>query len=315
VKKFAAAGERLSARDSDSWRTVFKQLSEKQPVSFLRKGDSAGSFHTAAGSAAEASDPLVIQSMPRIGLYSPWSGSMDEGWMRYVFDTFGLPFVTVRNEMIRASRLQDFLDVLVLPSLDPDELDSGRQAGTVPDQFAGGLDPEGAVAIEEFVRAGGTLITLGSSSRWAIELLRSPLSDPTRAANAKEFSCPGSVLRGIPEDSPWTIGLPDSVAIFFSRSAAFRELDEKEREAAGLPKELKVKPQVLLRYAPTRLLLSGWIQRPETIAGHAAWLRVPHGAGRVHVFGFRPQYRGWSQAAFHLVFRAILFEDRIGERK
>ncbi len=326
VQKFAAARKSgsadseppLSARDSDTWRTVFKRLSDKQPVSFLRKGGGAGSFNTAGLSVADGSDPLVLKSMPRVGLYSPWSGSMDEGWMRYVFDVFGVQYSTVRNEMVRASRLQDFLDVLVLPSVDSDELDRGREAGTVPDQFAGGLDPEGAVAVEEFVRAGGTLVTLGSSSRWAIDLLRLPLSDVTRAANAstgKEFSCPGSVLRGIPEESPWTVGLPDSVALFFSRSAAYRELDEKERDAAGLPKDLKIKPQVLLRYAPTRLLLSGWIQKPETIAGHAAWLRVPHGAGSVHLFAFRPQYRGWSQAAFHLVFRAILFEDRIGERE
>jgi hypothetical protein len=308
----------LSARDSDSWRAVFNRLREKQPVSFLRDGPHVGSFRTEALAAGDASNPLVLKSMPRVGLYSPWSGSMDEGWMRYVFDTFGVQYSTVRNEMVRASRLADFLDVLVLPSLDPDELDRGREAGTVPDQFAGGLDPEGAVAVEEFVRAGGTLITLGSSSRWAIDLLRLPLNDVTRAASAptaKDFSCPGSVLRGIPEDTPWTVGLPDSVALFFSRSAAYRDFDEKEREAAGLPKDLKIKPQVLMRYAPTRLLLSGWIQKPETIAGHGAWLRVPHGAGRVHLFAFRPQYRGWSQAAFHLVFRAMLFEDRVGDRE
>jgi hypothetical protein len=26
----------------------------------------------------------------------------------------------------------------------------------------------------------------------------------------------------------------------------------------------------------------------------------------VHLFGFRPHYRGWSQATFHLLFRAAL---------
>jgi len=33
--------------------------------------------------------------------------------------------------------------------------------------------------------------------------------------------------------------------------------------------------------------------------------RVRHGDGGVHLFGFRSQYRGWSQAAFRLLFRAI----------
>ena len=54
--------------------------------------------------------------MPRVGLYSPWSGNMDEGWARFVFDTFGVPYVTVRNEMVRAGNLNEFLDVLVIPS-------------------------------------------------------------------------------------------------------------------------------------------------------------------------------------------------------
>jgi len=46
------------------------------------------------------------------------------------------------------------------------------------------------------------------------------------------------------------------------------------------------------------------------IAGQGAWLRVKHGEGQVHVFGFRPQYRGWSQQAFQLLFRALLLERR-----
>ncbi len=62
----------------------------------------------------------------------------------------------------------------------------------------------------------------------------------------------------------------------------------------------------LLRYAPTRVLLSGWMLGPEVIEGHGAWLQVEYGKGTINLFGFRPQYRGWSQAAFHLLFRAIL---------
>ena len=42
----------------------------------------------------------VVGRMPRVGLYSPWSGSMDEGWMRWVLDTWGVPYVSVKNEML-----------------------------------------------------------------------------------------------------------------------------------------------------------------------------------------------------------------------
>ena len=69
------------------------------------------------------------------------------------------------------------------------------------------------------------------------------------------------------------------------------------------------KIQSLLRYAPTRLLLSGWIKSPEVIHGKDAWLRAEHGQGQVHLFGFRPQYRAWTQATFPLIFRAALFDS------
>ena len=67
---------------------------------------------------------------------------MDEGWMRYVFDTFQFPYVTVRNEMLRAGALGDFLDVLIIPSVGSGQLDRGRESGSVPDDYAGGLAPD-----------------------------------------------------------------------------------------------------------------------------------------------------------------------------
>ena len=65
---------------------------------------------------------------------------------------------------------------------------------------------------------------------------------------------------------------------------------------------------MLLRYASVETLISGWIAKPEVIAGQAAWVRASVEQGRVHLFGFRPQYRGWSEAAFPLFFRALLFD-------
>ena len=227
--------------------------------------------------------------------------------MRYVFDTYAVPFVTVRNEMLRAGALGDFLDVLIIPSISSGQLDRGRTFGSVPDDYAGGLAPEGAVAVEEFVRSGGTLLSLGSSCQWAIDLFEFPLVDVTREEDGREFSCPGSVLRAIPTDGHrMTAGLDHSIALFFSRSAAFRLMTEKERKEAQLDNDRAI--DMLLRYAPTRVLLSGWVRKPEVIENQGAWIRVGHGAGQVHLFAFRPQYRAWTQATFPLIFRAMLFE-------
>lgn len=86
------------------------------------------------------------------------------------------------------------------------------------------------------------------------------------------------------------------------------EKERKEKEYLS-PESL----QTLLSYAPTRVLLSGWIRKPEVIENRGAWIRAAHGQGAIHLFGFRPQYRGWSQGTFPLIFRAALFDGQKDE--
>jgi hypothetical protein len=157
------------------------------------------------------------------------------------------------------------------------------------------------------VRGGGNLVAIGGSCKWAIELFELPLVDVTVGDGAKDFSCPGSVLRCVPTEAKLAAGIPLSQAVFFSRSSAWRDADEKEKDKKK-DKPPGAKPEVLLRYASVETLISGWIAKPELIAGQAAWVRAAVAKGRVHLFGFRPQYRGWSEAAFPLVFRALLFD-------
>ncbi len=298
-------GSRWSARESDRWRDLFAALARGETFTFFGEGEDAGHFVPGVAPEDAGSEPdgeaapwsRALTGLPRVGVYAPWRGSMDEGWIRWVFDTAGLPFERVRNEMLRAGRLDRFLDVLVLPDVGGGQLDRGRRPGSVPSEYAGGLDPEGAVAVEEFVRAGGTLVSVGRSAGWTIELLDLPLEDALAAPEAEEFACPGSVLRGVPSaDRPRAGGLPASVPLFFAWGGAAWSLEE---DSAA---------ETLLQYAPRRVLLSGWIREAEALQGKSAWVRAEHGEGVVHLFGFRPHYRGWSQGTFQLLFRAILLD-------
>ena len=307
-----ALPEILGGQDGDEWAALFAALAGGERVTFRVEGELAGSFalgsaldfvadeetdeapaeaDRAEGEPAPGDKNFVLDHMPRIGLYSPWSGTMNEGWLRWVFDTYGVEYRTLRNETIRAGALAEICDVIVLPSVGSGSLDRGRRPGSLPEAYARGLDPEGAIALEEFVRGGGRLVTMQSSALWANDLFGLELEERTGAS--QDFSCPGSVLRAVPGDGPLAAGLPASVPFFFSRSYAW-EVPEKEGQTT------------ILRYAPKRVLYSGWIEGEEAIEGQAAWVRATYGEGKIDLFGFRPQYRSWSEAAFPLLFRALL---------
>lgn len=289
ARRGLASGE-LDMADDLAWRQAVAALtSSRTVVADTRRG-------SLRIDDVEPNDAGRI-ALPRIGVYAPWNPSMDEGWLRWVLDDHGIPFERIRNETLRGGDLDEVLDVLVIPSISGRSIDEGRGRDSVLPMHARGLDPEGASAIEEFVRAGGRLICLGSSSRWAHELFELPLEEVTSGASSSGFSCPGSVLRAIPRAHPLTAELEPTQSIFFSNSLAWRATPEAGRL------------DVLLRIAPTRALVSGWIQEPGVIEDQAVWVRARHGRGHVHLFGFRPQYRGWSQQSFLLLFRA-LFLDR-----
>ncbi|MGB8959375.1 MAG: hypothetical protein WCC00_10260, partial [Candidatus Aminicenantales bacterium] len=59
---------------------------------------------------ARAGAPL---KKPRLGLYQPWSGSVDEGWTRWLLERYGFEFVSLHPEDFRAP-LRDKVDVIIL---------------------------------------------------------------------------------------------------------------------------------------------------------------------------------------------------------
>ena len=63
---------------------------------------------------------------------------------------------------------------------------------------------------------------------------------------------------------------------------------------------------MVVRYPESDLLASGWLLGEKTIAGHAALVDAPMGAGHVVLFGMRPQYRAQSYLTFKLFFNALV---------
>ena len=178
---------------------------------------------------------------------------------------------------------------------------SGNAAGSLPEEFTGGLGTKGLEELRAFAEAGGTLVTLDAASRLAAHDLglgvrealpasRAVASDSGLVeAGAKDFYCPGALLRVTTVEDPLTAGLDRSAAIWFEESPTF-DVD---------------KGKVLARYPDENPLLSGWLSGERRLFGKAALVEAPLGRGRVVHFGFRPQYRGQSWATYPALLNAI----------
>ncbi|NIR60764.1 MAG: hypothetical protein GWN32_14015, partial [Gemmatimonadetes bacterium] len=106
---------------------------------------------------------------PRVAIYEPWIPSMDAGWTRWIFDEYGIEFERLRDADVRAGDLRDRFDAIVLPDMSPRVMIEGHEEGTMPSRYVGGLGAAGVRGLEEFVRAGGTLIAFNRSSSLPID--------------------------------------------------------------------------------------------------------------------------------------------------
>jgi hypothetical protein len=234
----------------------------------------------------------------RVGLYQPWTASMDEGWTRWVFESWELPYQTLHDAEIQAGSLDGRYDVIVLPDVDARSMVEGRSPGTVPPQFAGGLGDSGVSALRDFVKAGGTLICLDSSSGFAIQELGLAVADvrpsPNERRGGDAFYAPGSIMAvNIDVNHPLAFGMPETGAVYYNNSPLF----QVEEGASGVA--------VVARYPETSQLLSGYVINADFMSGKATLVEARYGAGRAILFGFRPQYRGQSHETFKMLFNAV----------
>ncbi|MCH8226458.1 MAG: hypothetical protein IIC97_11380, partial [Chloroflexi bacterium] len=116
----------------------------------------------------------------RVGLYRPWSPSMDEGWTRWLFEQYAFSFSSLRSSDVHAGDLRSRYDVIILASDRTSSLMNGFAKGSVPARYEGGLGEEGIRSLDAFVRAGGTLVCMSASSDLCIDELHLPVENVVR---------------------------------------------------------------------------------------------------------------------------------------
>lgn len=258
------------------------------------------------GTAPSLSEPIPLQdwhfelpaaltgsAAPRIGYYKGWQESQEGGWTRWMFDVHELVYDTIKDTRMRAGDLRADYDVILLQSQSPRSITAGHAGGSLPEEYTGGMGPDGVAAIREFVEQGGRLVAVEEATEFAISTFGLGVTNAVAGLRPQDFYVPGSIVRlTLDPEQPLAAMGPDTIhAWYWGDSRAFNVRDPSIR--------------VIARYGSGNPVVSGWILGPERLARKAALVEATVGRGSVVLFGFQPNYRSHSVATWPLLFNAL----------
>ena len=173
----------------------------------------------------------------------------------------------------------------------------GGSPESVPPEYGSGMGREGVDALKAFVQKGGTLVTLGNATGFAIDRFALPIRNVLAGKPTKEFFCPGSTLHAIFDNkNPLAYGMPSEGLVLFWSNQAFEIAPNDSNESY----------EVIVRYPGRDLLQSGWLVGEDLLFGKAAMISAKVGSGKVVLVGLRPQARATTHATFKLLFNALV---------
>jgi len=260
----------------------------------------------------------------RVGLWDRYGGSMPSGWTRWLLERYEFPFEVVYAPTLDAGKLAERFDVLIFPD---GGIPGGGAGGGAPGGGSGGGGDEGAfgggsvdtatipaeyrsrvgrVTVEktvpqlrEFLSAGGTVITIGSSASLARHLglpFTNHLVEDGKPLPNEKFYVPGSLLEvRVDNTRPIAYGVGEHVDVFFDESPALRLAADAPREQA----------RPVAWYETDHPLQSGWAWGQGYLKGGLAAAEARVGRGTLYLFGPEILFRGQPHGTFKFLFNGI----------
>jgi len=282
----------------------------------------SGNRYAIAGLSASAQDDLVKSlalraertavpvsgvsrtASPRVGLFSPWTGSMDTGWTRWILEQYGFAPIAIHPEDFKQP-LAGRIDTLIIaddarvPIAGATSTGRGGgrgRGGAIRPEYAYQLTAEDLQRFDQFVRGGGTLVCLSNASQFAIDHFKLPVKNAVANLRSDEFFLRGSIVEILPDTThPVMAGVPEKAAVFVDFSPVF----ETEPGFTGT---------VIAKYADSGSpLLSGYLIGDKYLHGKAAAVDLPLGDGHIVLIGFRPTWRGQPFGTFKVLFNAAMY--------
>jgi len=273
-----------------------------------------------SGTSLGSNDTAFIKSPKVLLVWDAPASSLSAGWTRFVLERrFGQPVTAVRASSIGRAPLHEF-DVIVLPS--------GSYSGSINDAVL--------TRLKDWLRGGGTLITLADASRWATgssvglldtqTLLKDGKPDvpPSGGSSGggggaasgsatgtatfdydkaiqpdreRPAAQPGAILRATLETDHWlTAGHDAETQVMIEGNRVFAPIKLNSGRNVGL-------------YAKKdQLVASGliWPENQGLLVQKAFLVHQPFGAGHVIAFAEDANYRGFAESTMLLFINAVL---------
>ena len=340
-----AAGYYFTHKANDSYIAVNRLTRAGETVSWLADGPmGAGTFYVVAKATTRATldklavdlgltfqaataaptGRLTVLRAPRIGLFDQYGGQMPSGWTRLVFENFEFPYTVVFPPMLDAGNLIDKFDIIIfndggIPAVGGGA-GGGRGDGAGPEISEEFRNRQGSVTaetmnkIKEFVRAGGTVLTIGGASSSIAAHFDLPIEShlTERGEDGRlgplpgtKFYVPGSVLRAAVEpNSILGHGTGPEIDVFFDNSPTFR------LGPAATSRGIKT---IAWFNTPTPLR-SGWAWGQHYLENGIAAFEAEVGKGHLYVFGPEITFRSQPHGTFKFLFNGILLSATEGLR-
>ena len=251
----------------------------------------------------------------RIGLYQRYGGgNVDEGWTRWLLEQFDYNSVSLFDPELKKGDLNAKFDVIIFPddstqALTGEAAPAGAAAGRrggggggegregTPPEYRTGFGEDGVAILRKFAQNGGTIVTLGQASNFAMDKLGVRARNIMAGLSDKQFWCPGSTLKmDFDAANPIAYGMPkDGVGLYLSGDPVFALTPGNENE----------KISVIASYQGRDILQSGWLVGEGNITGKPAALLAESGKGRIVLIGFRTQHRAQTYGTFKLLFNSL----------
>ena len=256
----------------------------------------------------------------RIGLWDRYGGSMPSGWTRWLLEQFEFPFQVVYPPDLDKGSLREKFDVIILVD---GAIPAPRfRAAIRPGTFTGDQPPDeetlpaeyrgrrGSITttktvpeLRKFLEAGGTILTIGSSTALAAQLglpVANHLADKGRpgqaAARGRNFTCLARCCgRAWTRPTRW----PGAWATRWMSSS-------RRARPSGCPTPTQnAEARGLVRQASPRLR-SGWAWGQEYLDGGVAIAEAKVGQGQLVLFGPEILFRGQPHGTFKFLFNGIV---------